>query len=224
MGRPRIYDETLRERLVDEARKMLSVDGYHGVSLRVLTRNVETSTNAVYTLFGSKEALMAEVVIRDLDRLFGDQFDPNPSESSHEDLLKFSTFYRKHAIADPLTFAGTFEAMEEARRPGSLTDRINPEAKNIAARIHAPLLALCQRIADEVPEKEMDPQLMAAGLWALLHGYVSLENAHALPLEEDEVEAAFEQSVHALYNCWVSVVPSGDKPELASEDEQAATD
>ena len=65
---------------------------------------------------------------------------------------------------------------------------------------------------------------MAAGLWALLHGYVSLENAHALPLEEDEVEAAFEQSVHALYNCWVSVVPSGDKPEFASEDEQAATD
>lgn len=57
MGRPRIYDETLRERLIAEARQMLTVDGYHGVSLRVLTRNVETSTNAVYTLFGSKEAL-----------------------------------------------------------------------------------------------------------------------------------------------------------------------
>ena len=224
MGRPRIYDETLRERLIAEARQMLTVDGYHGVSLRVLTRNVETSTNAVYTLFGSKEALMAEVVIRDLDRLFGDQYDPNSSESSEDDLLKFATFYRKHATADPLAFAGTFEAMEEARRPGSLTDRINPEAKNIAARIHAPLLALCQRIVDEVPDKEMDAQKMAAGLWALLHGYVSLENTHALPLSEEEVEAAFEQSIHALYICWVTVVPSDDTPELVGEGEQSSAD
>ena len=70
-------------------------------------------------------------------------------------------------------------------------------------------------------DKEMDAQKMAAGLWALLHGYVSLENAHALPLSEEEVEAAFEQSIHALYICWVTVVPSGDTQELVDEDEQA---
>ena len=67
VGRPRMYDEALRERLIEEARSMLSTDGYHGVSLRVLTRNVGTSTNAVYTLFGSKEALMAEGIVRDLE-------------------------------------------------------------------------------------------------------------------------------------------------------------
>ncbi len=198
-----MYDEALRERLIDEARKMLSVDGYHGVSLRVLTRNVETSTNAVYTLFGSKEALMAEVIVRDLDEAFGEPFESNQSEDAQEELLRAARLYRDYATSDPHMFAGAFEAMEESRRPGSLTDRMNPEARNIASRMHTPLIAICKRISDENPESELDPTLMSVALWSVVHGYSSLENAGALPVSEDEKELVFDRSVTALYLCWV---------------------
>lgn len=202
MGRPRMYDESLRERLIEEAQKMLSEDGYHGVSLRVLTRNAGTSTNAVYTLFGSKEALMAEVVVRDLDAMLGADFDPNQSEDPRADLLKLARYYREHATSDPRSFAGTFEAMEEAMRPGSLTDRINPEVKNISVRMYQPLADLCNRISGEHPNVALNALEMAIALWAEIHGFVGLENAGALPVSQEEADRIFDRAIHSLYLGW----------------------
>lgn len=221
MGRPRTYDEALRERLVEEAKKMLSEDGYHGVSLRVLTRNVGTSTNAVYTLFGSKEALMAEVAVRQLDRMLGEDYDPNTTEDPRADLLKLARHYRTHATTDPRAFAGAFETMEESRRPGSLTDRINPEVKNISTRMYEPLKQLCARLAEELPELELDATDMAVALWSVIHGFVGLENAGALPVDDDEVEDLFDRTVNALYLGWITADAESKKMKFDSEGKAA---
>ena len=207
MARPRMYDEALRERLVDEASKMLSENGYHNVSLRVLTRNAGTSTNAVYTLFGSKEALMAEVVVRALDAMFDEDFNPNVSEDARADLLRLARKYREQSVADPQVFTGTFEVAEEAMRPGSLTDRINPEVKSIAHRLSAPLLAFTTRVAQENPERHLDAQAMATSLLAVIHGFIRLENAGALLVTEEEMGKAFDNSVHSLYLGWTGSDP-----------------
>lgn len=205
MGRPRMYDEALRERLIEEARSMLSTDGYHGVSLRVLTRNVGTSTNAVYTLFGSKEALMAEGIVRDLEEKLSSRDYGSHSEDVRSDLLEYARAYRNHATSDPRTFHGTFEAMEEARRPGSLTDRINPEVKTISSKLYQPILELCERIATELPELNLDPRHMATALWAVIHGFVGLEIAGALPVDSEESEMLFDKSIEALYLGWTMI-------------------
>lgn len=221
MGRPRVYDEELRERLIEEARSMLTADGYHGVSLRVLTRNVGTSTNAVYTLFGSKEALMAEVVVRNLNNLLGDDFDLPQSGSIQDDLIELAHLYRTHATADPRAFSGTFEAMEEARRPGSLTDRINPEVKNISTRLYTPILTLCKRAAEENPDLNLNPMHMAVSVWATIQGFVQLESAGALPVEDDEqVHQIFEESIRALYRGWIDA-PVCAKKNMTIEDQES---
>ncbi len=222
MGRPRMYDEALRERLIEEARSMLSKDGYHGVSLRVLTKNVGTSTNAVYTLFGSKEALMAEGVVRDLDDKMASH-PLNDAADARTNLFEFARAYRSHAVADPRTFHGTFEAMEEARRPGSLTDRINPEVKNISAKIYQPLIALCEQIAEDFPGSNLDPANMATALWAVIHGFIALEIAGALPLESEEAEELFNESLESLYLGWTLVrTPDIEEGVRAVLDRQAA--
>lgn len=205
VGRPRMYDEALRERLIEEARSMLSSDGYHGVSLRVLTRNVGTSTNAVYTLFGSKEALMAEGVVRDLEEKLGSKDYGSHSEDVKADLLEFARTYRKHATDDPRTFHGTFEAMEEARRPGSLTDRINPEVKTISSKLYEPIFELCERIAAELPDLNLEPRHMATALWAVIHGFIGLEIAGALPVDSEESELLFDKSIEAMYLGWTMI-------------------
>lgn len=217
MGRPRMYDEALRERLIEEAQKMLSEDGYHGVSLRVLTRNVGTSTNAVYTLFGSKEALMAEVAVRQLDRMLGEDYDPNTSEDPRADLLKLARHYRNHATTDPRSFSGTFETMEESQRPGSLTDRINPEVKNISTRMYEPLKQLCTRIAEEMPQLELDATDMAIALWSVIHGFVGLENSGALPVSKENYNELFDRSVNALYLGWIASDPVAKKARFDEE-------
>lgn len=205
MGRPRMYDEALRERLIGEARSMLSTDGYHGVSLRVLTRNVGTSTNAVYTLFGSKEALMAEGVVRDLEEKLGSIDYGSLSEDPRKALREYARACRKHAADDPRTFHGTFEAMEEARRPGSLTDRINPEVKTISSRLYQPIFVLCEHIAAELPELNLNPTHMATALWAVIHGFIGLEIAGALPVDSEESEMLFDKSIDALYVGWTMI-------------------
>lgn len=201
MGRPRMYDEALRERLIEEARSMLSKDGYHGVSLRVLTKNVGTSTNAVYTLFGSKEALMAEGVVRDIEDRMATH-SPGRDGEPHAKLFEFARSYRKHSVADPRTFHGTFEAMEEAHRPGSLTDRVNPEVKNISTKIREPIVVLCQQVAEQFPDANLEPEKMATALWAVAHGFIALEIAGALPQTSEEADALFDESLESLYLGW----------------------
>lgn len=183
---------------------MLSADGYAGVSLRILTKNVGTSTNAVYTLFGSKEALLAEVIVRTLDTRLGPDFDPNSSADPEENLLLLARFYRDLAAEDPHAFTGAFEAMAEARLPGSLTDRINPEVLNIDKRIFAPLLDVCKSIAKISPDTGLQPDRMAISLWAAIHGYISLEIAGALPTDPAEDEEIFSEMIQALYVGWTA--------------------
>lgn len=203
MGRPRTYDEALRERLIEHASKMMSEDGYHGVSLRVLTREVGTSTNAVYTLFGSKEALMAEVVVRHLDSLLSEDGMTEDGGDPEADLIKLASTYRDFAVSDPKSFNGAFEAIKEAKEPGSMTDRVNPELRQLDEKLFEPICVVCKRIADGAPRK-LDPQRMAVGVWALIHGYSFLEISGVLPADSIEADVIFDEALHIMHVGWMS--------------------
>ena len=204
MGRPKTYDEALRNRLLDEASKMLSSEGYRAVSLRTVTNRAGTSTNAVYTLFGSKEALMAEVILRDLDRNLAPVTENEGQEDIEAELLRLTREIRAIALADPNVFNGAFEAMAEAREEGSLTDRINPEVRKIDERLFQPLLSLCEKISESNHDINWNPERMAITLWASLHGYIVLETAGVLPAEGEALDEIFDELVYSLYSGWTS--------------------
>ena len=204
MGRPRTYDEALREQLIVRASDMMSKDGYHGVSLRVLTRDVGTSTNAVYTLFGSKEALMAEAVLLHLDSLIGQEGMPPETDNPEEDLLKVAGLYRDFAVGDPNSFDAAFEALKETKKPGSLTDRVNPGIRELNVKLFGPIHAVCKRIAEANPGTDLDPQRMAVAVWALIHGYSALEISGAFPPSPSDDEEIFREAVHSMYLGWLA--------------------
>ncbi|MBT1631550.1 TetR/AcrR family transcriptional regulator [Curtobacterium flaccumfaciens] len=64
MGRPREHDGATADRLITAATHMLDGDGIEALSLRVLAERVDTTTRAVYALFGSKQGLVDAVVAR----------------------------------------------------------------------------------------------------------------------------------------------------------------
>lgn len=204
MGRPRIYDEALRERLIDQADQMMAKDGYHGVSLRVLTREAGTSTNAVYTLFGSKEALMAEVVVRNLDEALGDNPVQDDSDDPEKDLLHVATRYRDYAVDNPNSFDGAFEALSEAKRPGSLTERINPEVRDLDKKLFEPIFDVCNSIAAQNPGRNLSPEKMAIAVWAIIHGFAVLEKAHVLPSDPEQNDTIFDEAVKSTYMGWLA--------------------
>lgn len=204
MGRPKTYDEALRNRLLDEASAMLAAEGYRNVSLRTVTNRAGTSTNAVYTLFGSKEALMAEVILRDLDENLAPITDVSDKDDLEAELLGWTREIRKFALANPHVFNGAFDAMAEAREKGSLTDRINPEVRKIDQRLFLPLLELSQKIADANPTQKHNPERMAITLWAALHGFIVLETAGVLPLSGELADDLFDELVYVVYMGWTA--------------------
>ena len=58
MPRPKTHDDALRRRLLERAGELLSTEGPAAVSLRKIATDVNTSTTAVYSLFGGKPALL----------------------------------------------------------------------------------------------------------------------------------------------------------------------
>lgn len=204
MGRPKIYDEALRNRLLDEASKMLARDGYRGVSLRLITEHAETSTNAVYTLFGSKEALMAEVILRDLEVALVPVMEAAELPTPEEALVEVPRRIRSMALANPALFTGAFEAMAESRQSGSLTDRINPSVTEIDKKLFEPILSVCKRVAAEPDTPELNAARMAMMLWASVHGFIVLELAESMPSEDDEVSAIFDDMLRAVYMGWTA--------------------
>src|SRR5579859_8217337 len=69
MGRPRLHDEETAEALLDAAELMIAADGPDALSLRRLSEQTQTSTRAVYSLFGSKDGLVLALAQRAFEML-----------------------------------------------------------------------------------------------------------------------------------------------------------
>jgi AcrR family transcriptional regulator len=69
MGRRRVHDEATAAALLDAAEAILAADGLEGLTVRRVADEVGTTTRAVYSSLGSKEALLAGLGMRAFDLL-----------------------------------------------------------------------------------------------------------------------------------------------------------
>ena len=104
MGRPRIHDVTTGEALLDAAEGVIAAEGLGAVSVRGLCDEVGTSTRAMYSLFGSKEGLVAALGVRAFDRL-GALVDEVPTTpNADQDLVQAGLAFRRLLVAHPALF------------------------------------------------------------------------------------------------------------------------
>src|SRR5262245_7289836 len=101
VGRPRVHDRTTARALLDAAERIVDADGVDAVSVRRVAREIGTSTRAVYSVFGSKEALLAalgqrafEILERELEAL------PATSDPA-DDLIRAGLMFRRFAVEHP---------------------------------------------------------------------------------------------------------------------------
>ena len=101
MGRRRVHGDQTRVALLAAAESLVARDGVAALSVRSVAEAVGTSTRAVYSVFGSKEALVHGLVAHFFEALM-DQIDAIPmTEDPLADLLAalygFRAFALKHA-------------------------------------------------------------------------------------------------------------------------------
>ena len=64
MGRPREHDDATRARLLHAAEHLSATKGFEAITVRAVAEEADTTTRAVYALFGSKEGLFVKAVLQ----------------------------------------------------------------------------------------------------------------------------------------------------------------
>lgn len=197
MARPKLHDDALRVRLLEQAVRTLSEDGPEGLRLRKLAADVGTSTTAVYSLFGGKPGLLEAL----FDEAFA-RFGRSLSEvefcgDARTDMVALGLAYRANALAEPHFYQVMFGPVGGAVTP-------SPESQSRAEGTFQPLVDAVRRAIDAGQIRDADPTLIATTLWATVHGLVSLELRALLPPEAGDPTEVYLQTLRAMGEGWAS--------------------
>ena len=105
MARPREHDERTAAALLDAAERIVDDGGLEALSVRHVAAAVGTTTRAVYSLFGSKEGLVAALGTRAFD-LLHDALEALPvTDDPGADLAEAgAVVFRQFALSHPALF------------------------------------------------------------------------------------------------------------------------
>lgn len=162
MARPPLYDDALRDRLLDAAAEIIDHKGPERLSLRDAAQAAGTSTSAVYALFGGKAQLLTAVI----EHGFA-SFGRAQADAEAAGLRALGVAYRVWALENPalyrLMFGGALLALADCTPdPETTQESMMPLVRALmAAGILDPFEA----------------QRAALAVWAQVHGTVSLEFA-----------------------------------------------
>lgn len=187
MARPKVHDDQLAEALLDESAAMVAEGGPNNLSLRKLTEAVGTSTSAVYTLYGSREALMQAVYDRAIGSFTRSQEIPETDRPEY-DLFNMGMAYRRWALDNPKLYPVMFlsptgsEPEDKRAVMGPTVDRLTRSIKRCCESGYL--------------DPNCDAKAMAIQLWSMVHGYVSLE---LMGLLTPEVTGRTSKEIDASY-------------------------
>jgi AcrR family transcriptional regulator len=110
MGRTRLHDETTAAALLDAAEAIVDDAGLEALNVRAVAQHVGTTTRAVYSTLGSKDALMAALGVRAFQLLSAQIAALPRSDDPTADLIAAATLgFRRWALDHPALFRIGFQ-------------------------------------------------------------------------------------------------------------------
>ena len=117
MGRPRLHDDTTAATLLAAAELLLQERGTDGLSVREVAGRAGTSVQAVYSVFGSKEALLGALGARAMEILHQGVDAVAVTDNPVGDLAEASLVFRRFALEHPALFEVAFQRVDPAVWP-----------------------------------------------------------------------------------------------------------
>ncbi len=192
----RPYDDALRDELVAAATTALADGGPEALSVRALARESGTSTQAVYSLFGGKEALLDAVLAEGFAQLGIALASVPPDLDPLRALTDLGRAYRTWAHENRALYTAMFAPRGRGIDVGGLRGgrdgsrvRVQEPSAVLAAAIDGMLGPICEQAARVVEQDHLhDPTstraraeaIVHAG-WAGVHGWVQLEQRRLHP-------------------------------------------
>lgn len=181
--------EALRLGILDAAGRLLIEEGPQALSMRRVAREVNASTQVLYTMFGGKDGLANEIFLEGFERLAGAEKSLSAGDDPLRYLRDLGDAYFENALANPNYYRVMFSDAIPGFRPSA-------EALSRAWRTLDPLVeavragARAGLFAREVGE---EPREAVLSLWSAAHGAVSLHLSGNLP-DEAEARCVFEMT------------------------------
>ncbi|TVR25700.1 MAG: TetR/AcrR family transcriptional regulator [Ilumatobacter sp.] len=185
-----MQDDPTREAIVGAARRILTVEGPAGLTIRKIATAAGHSTMAVYSRFGGKDGLVDELFTEGFTRLTEALEAVIPTDDPLADLDQQGAAYRRFALDHPQHYSLMFDRPVPGDEPGDATVPIANGALDVLARGLA-------RAMEHGALAEADPLATAVAVWGTCHGLVSLEMAGSAPPGIDWA-ATYEHTCHAL--------------------------
>lgn len=175
------------ERLVVATTRLLAAHGPSAIKVRTVAAAAGVSTMAVYSHFGGVPELTQAVIehgFRDLDTAFADiPFGDDPVAST----AALALTCRRLAHGNPHLYDLMFGLSTRATyRPLMCIDRLAAETPGFG-RAYAHVLKACHRLVESGRVRSQDPVVVAAQLWSLVHGFITLELADTFAAVDDPV-------------------------------------
>jgi AcrR family transcriptional regulator len=179
VGRPREHDSATRERLLGAAAVLAAEEGWDALSVRRIAQRAETTTRAVYSLFGNKRGLEEELHLTMYERLRELMKETPTSGDARADLLEMRHPYRLWATERPDRYA----AMMRFIGPRAVSR--SPRGLELARAADAELRDGFVRCAEAGIIDPADINRLAMRWRAVAHGLAEFEN-HGLLQDGDE--------------------------------------
>jgi AcrR family transcriptional regulator len=197
----------LRQAVLDAAIRVLVREGLASFSLRRVAREFGCSTTVLYTLFGNKQGLVEALWLEGFERLWRAEESTQETDPLRR-LASLAQVYRRHALADPDYYRVMFGGAIADFQPSDAAVAVSRKP----FRVLVDAVQACMAAGVFLPA---DPELVAAALWATVHGVISLQLAGNL--SELEANAVFLSATRALASGY-QAAPAPSRPQ----DEHAA--
>ena len=191
MARPVLHNEALREELLTATADLVASEGPGRVALRDVAAAAQTSTTAIYSLFGGKSQLLTAVMDHGF-RSFHDSQQAAAPGGLRSLGVAYRTWALEHQALYRLMFGGAMAAYTECQP--------SPE---VAAGAMAPLAEAVASAQSAGTLLQAPVEAVATAIWGQVHGLVSLELARVGPPETDW-PAAYSSALDAMIRGWTA--------------------
>jgi len=204
VGRPRVHDQTTAAALLQAAETIVEVEGLDGLSVRRLADRAGTTTRAVYSSLGSKEALLAALGVRAFE-LLGEQVAAVPrSQDPAADLVTAATLgFRYWVLEHPALFRIGFQ--HQVSIPHDVRLRIGGSAERALGALHD----LIRRLEHAGGLGGRTVQEATWQFHALCEGLAIADLRAGTPQPSDDTTARWADALTALISGWRTSRPNG---------------
>ncbi|HEV3034419.1 MAG TPA: TetR/AcrR family transcriptional regulator [Solirubrobacteraceae bacterium] len=190
MPRPKQRTPELRDHVLSAAVELLSTEGVSGFTTRSVARDADTSTPAVYELFGDRAGLLREVFFEGF-RLLRRELDAlPPSDDPRAELIELADVYRNFMRERPVLTQLMFS------RPFADFDPTQSE-RDAGASVRTFIVERVGRAIDD-GMLHGDATDLAHVLVALIQGLVAAENTERLGSTAESIDRRWSLAVNAM--------------------------